>query len=497
MGYTHIELMPITEHPFDGSWGYQTIGYYAVTSRYGTPADFMYFVDHCHQNGIGVFSTGCPAHFPKDAHGLDYFDGTHLYEHADPRKGEHPDWGTLIFNYGRNEVRNFLLSNALFWLDKYHIDGLRVDAVASHALPRLLRARRASGCPTSTAARENLEAIDFLKQFNELAHLRTPGVLTMAEDSTAWPMVTRPTYLGGLGFDLKWNMGWMNDMLKYMKHDPIYRRYHHDQLTFSLMYAFTENFLLPLSHDEVVHLKKSRCWTRCPATAGRSSQRAPAVRLQVDPPRQEAALHGRGIRPVERMERGHSLDWHELEHESHRGLNNFVRDMAHLYKDEPALHAIDNSWDGFQWVNANDSENSILSFLRRGSHAEGDTPDEMVVICNFTPVPRYNYHIAVPHAGYYREVLNSDAEAYWGSNVGNAGGVWAHENQWGESGWELAVTVPPLAILILKPDPMPTEPPEAEASEQAVVPAEAVIGLEDIDAETPLLEAEDAASDKP
>lgn len=498
MGFTHIELMPISEHPFDGSWGYQTIGYYAVTSRYGTPADFQYFVDHCHKNGIGVLLDWVPAHFPTDAHGLGMFDGTHLYEHADPRMGAHPDWGTLIFNYGRNEVRNFLLSNALFWLDKYHIDGLRVDAVASMLYLNFSRPA-GSWVPNKYGGTENLDAIDFIRRFNELTHLEHPDVLTMAEDSTSWPGVTRPTFLGGLGFDLKWNMGWMNDVLKYMKYDPIYRHYHHNLLTFSLVYAFTENFLLPLSHDEVVHLKKSLL-EKMP---GDDWQKFASVRLligyQYTHPGKKLLFMGAELGQRAEWNEITSIAWQELDHESHRGLNNFVRDLAHLYKSEPALHAIENSWDGFQWVNANDSENSVLSFMRRGPQKQ----DEVVVICNFTPVPRYNYRLAVPHAGYYREVLNSDAGAYWGSNVGNAGGVWAVENTWGDSGWELSVTVPPLGILILKPDHI--EDPQLEAAEPAVVendrkadatlpeaiePSDPRISLGEVDAGSPLLPAE-------
>jgi 1,4-alpha-glucan branching enzyme len=488
MGFTHIELMPVSEHPFDGSWGYQTIGYYAVTSRYGTPEDFQYFVDHCHRNDIGVLLDWVPAHFPRDAHGLAFFDGTHLYEHADPRLGSHPDWGTLIFNYGRNEVRNFLLSNALFWLDKYHIDGLRVDAVASMLYLNFSRPE-GSWIPNRYGGTENLEAIDFLKRFNELTHLEHPDVLTMAEDSTDWPMVTRPTFLGGLGFDLKWNMGWMNDMLKYMKYDPIYRRYHHNMITFSLIYAFNENFLLPLSHDEVVHLKKSLL-NKMP---GDSWQQFAGLRAllgyQFTHPGKKLLFMGTEFGQRNEWTEQKSLDWHELEYESHRGVHNFAHDLINLYKSEPALWQVDNSWEGFEWLAANDNENSIIAFVRKAAPTVDSGPptenalanppstvhrppstvnEEIVVICNFTPVARTDYRVPVPHAGYYREILNSDAGEYWGSNVGNAGGVWASEDHWADSGYALNLTVPPLGVLLLKagPGPMPVAQEEIEATNE-------------------------------
>ncbi|MEO5952308.1 MAG: 1,4-alpha-glucan branching protein GlgB [Chloroflexia bacterium] len=504
MGFTHIELMPITEHPYDGSWGYQTIGYYAVTSRFGTPEDFQYFVDHCHKNGIGVFLDWVPAHFPKDPHGLGMFDGTHLYEHADPRLGTHPDWGTLIFNYGRNEVRNFLLSNALFWLDKYHLDGLRVDAVASMLYLNFSRPE-GSWIPNKYGGTENLDAIDFLKRFNELAHLEHPGILTMAEDSTDWPGVTRPTFLGGLGFDLKWNMGWMNDILKYIKDDPIYRRFHHNLITFSLMYAFSENFLLPLSHDEVVHLKKSLI-NKMP---GDSWQQFAGLRLllgyQFTHPGKKLLFMGDELAQREEWNDFTSIAWHDLINESHQGVQNFVRDLANLYKNEPALHQIENSWDGFQWLNASDNENSIVSFLRR-SRDEGQGVREVVVICNWTPVARENYKIPAPRAGFYREVLNSDAGAYWGSNAGNAGGVWAVPDQWNETGWAIWLTVPPLSLLILKVEPTPVEQPVPEPTQEALpdpepaateeaqaeAAAEEPLGLNDIQDAGLLLEADDS-----
>ncbi len=450
MGYTHIELMPVSEHPLDRSWGYQTVGYFAVTSRFGTPTDFMYFVDCCHQAGIGVFLDWVPAHFPKDIQGLNYFDGTHLYEHADPRLGEQPDWGTLIFNFGRTEVRNFLLSNALFWLDKYHIDGLRVDAVAS--LLYLDFSRQPGGwVPNRFGGRENLEAIDFLKQFNELVHLEHPDTLTMAEDSTAWPMVTRPTFLGGLGFDLKWNMGWMHDMLDYMALDPIYRRYHHNWVTFSLMYAFNENFLLPLSHDEVVHLKHSLL-NKMPGDGWQqfANLRAFFGYMFTHPGKKLLFMGGDfGMRAEWSEER--SIDWHELEHGSHAGLHQYMRDLLHLYAAEKALWEVDESWEGFEWLLANDNENSVIAFVRRAR----DPDDLVIVVCNFTPNVRDYYCLPVPRPGYYREVLNSDAGIYWGSNVGNMGGVQAEAQGWAPSGYAVCLRLPPLGTLILKPDPLP------------------------------------------
>ncbi len=450
LGFTHIEMLPVSEHPYDPSWGYQTIGYYAITSRYGTPEDFMYFVDHCHRNGIGVFLDWVPAHFPKDIQGLNYFDGTHLYEHADPRLGEHPDWGTHVFNFGRNEVRNFLLSNALFWLDKYHIDGLRVDAVASMLY---LDYSRESGqwLPNRYGGRENLEAIDFIKRFNELVHMEHPDVLTMAEESTAWPMVTRPTFLGGLGFDLKWNMGWMHDMLDYMAFDPIYRRFHHNLITFSLMYAFNEHFLLPLSHDEVVHLKKSLL-SKMPGDGWQQFANLRALfGYMFAHPGKKLLFMGGELGQRREWSEGRGLDWNELEHESHRGLHAYVRDLAHLYASEPALSQVDNRWEGFQWLAANDSENSVIAFVRKAK----DPDDMVVVVCNFTPLARYDYRVPAPRKGFYMEIMNSDAAAYWGSNMGNMGGVEAQEDPWAESGYCIRLTLPPMGVLMLKPDPLP------------------------------------------
>ncbi len=444
-GFTHIELMPISEHPFDGSWGYQTIGYYAVTSRFGSPQDFMYLIDRCHQSGIGVFLDWVPAHFPKDQHGLGYFDGTHLYEHADPRQGEHADWGTFVFNFGRNEVRNFLLSNALFWLDKYHIDGLRVDAVASLLY---LDYSRPDGAwiPNKYGGRENLEAIDFLKRFNELVHAEHANILTSAEDSTAWPMVTKPTYMGGLGFDLKWNMGWMHDMLDYMEQNPIYRRYHHHSLTFSLVYAFSENYILPFSHDEVVHLKHSML-DKMPGDVWQKFANLRALYGYMwAHPGKKLLFMGCEFGQWKEWNEREALEWELLDNPSHAGMLKFVADLNRLYQTEPALHEIDDSWEGFQWLEARDSDNSTLSFLRRGRKPG----NELVVCCNFTPIPRYNYRIGVPRPGFYTEVLNSDAGEYWGSNLGNLGGRQSDEWAWGEQPYSISLTLPPLSTIILR-----------------------------------------------
>jgi len=447
MGYTHIELLPISEHPFDGSWGYQTIGYYAVTSRFGTPDDFKYFVDRCHQEGIGVIVDWVPAHFPKDAHGLAYFDGTHLYEHADPRKGEHLDWGTLIFNYGRNEVRTFLLSNAMFWADVYHVDGLRVDAVASMLY---LDYSRPEGewIPNEFGGRENLEAVAFLKKFNEIIHGEYPGVVTFAEESTAWPMVSRPTWLGGLGFTFKWNMGWMHDMLEYISKDPIYRKYHHGSLTFSLLYAFTENFVLPFSHDEVVHGKRSLL-DKMP---GPLWQKFANLRLlyafMTAHPGKKLLFMGGEFGQWREWDCNESLDWHLLEYADHRRLNDFVRDLNAVYRSEPALWQVDFTWEGFEWIDFHDSEQSIISFIRKG-----ESPDERVVcVFNFTPTPREGYRIGVPGGGYYREILNSDAAVYGGADMGNAGGVEAEPIPWQGQSASLVLTLPPLGALFLKRD---------------------------------------------
>jgi 1,4-alpha-glucan branching enzyme len=445
LGYTHIELLPIMEHPYDGSWGYQTLGYFAATSRYGSPTEFMEFVDRCHQAGLGIFLDWTPAHFPRDAHGLAYFDGTHLYEHSDPRQGSHPDWGTLVYNYGRNEVQNFLISNALFWLDKFHIDGLRVDAVASMLYLDYSR-KQGEWVPNRYGGRENLDAIDFFKRLNEVVHLRFPGVLTIAEESTAWPGVSRPTYLGGLGFSLKWNMGWMNDTLGYFSKDPVHRRYEHNKLTFSLLYAFSENFLLPFSHDEVVHGKNSLLHKM----PGDMWQQFANLRLllayQYAHPGKKLLFMGQEIAQRQEWSEARSLDWHLLQHESHRGIQRLVADLNRLLTGEPSLYQVDFDWLGFEWIDANDSDNSVYSFIRRGKQAD----DIIIAILNATPVVRYGYHIGVPRPGHYEEVLNTDAAQYGGSNVGNLGGMNAGELAWSGRRYSLALTLPPLAAVFLK-----------------------------------------------
>ncbi|MCH2595668.1 MAG: 1,4-alpha-glucan branching protein GlgB [Pirellulales bacterium] len=446
LGYTHLELMPVSEHPFTGSWGYQTVGYYAATSRYGTPEDFMYFVDHCHQNGIGVLIDWVPAHFPKDSHGLDTFDGTALYEHADPRQGEHPDWGTKIFNYGRNEVLNFLTSNALFWLDKYHIDGLRVDAVASMLYLDYSR-KDGEWVPNKFGGRENLEAISLLKEFNEQVHLQYPGTLTIAEESTAWGGVSRPTYLGGLGFSLKWNMGWMNDTLSYMRHEPIYRAYHHDELTFSLIYAFTENFTLPFSHDEVVHGKGSLL----DQMPGDLWQRFGNLRLlygyQWTHPGKKLQFMGGEIAQCNEWDCDSELQWDLLERESHQGIQKLVSDLNQIYRREPSLHEVDFESQGFEWIDSHNSHDSVLVYVRRAKNPE----DFVLVICNFTPVVRENYRLGAPVGGWYDEILNTDSAYYAGSNVGNGQGVYAEQSESHGRPYSFEVTLPPLGVIILKP----------------------------------------------
>lgn len=445
IGYTHVELMPIAEHPLDLSWGYQTTGYYAPTSRYGSPEDFMYFVDYCHQNGIGVILDWVPAHFPKDGFALSYFDGTHLYEHADPRSGEHPDWGTYIFNYGRNEVRNFLLSNALFWLKRYHIDGLRVDAVASMLYLNYSR-REGQWLPNEYGGNENLAAISFLKEMNEVVHHECPGAITIAEESTAWPMVSRPTYLGGLGFTFKWNMGWMHDTLEYIRTDPIYRRYAHYKLTFSLVYAFSENFVLSISHDEVVHGKGSLMGK----IAGDTWQKFATLRLlfgyQYTHPGKKLSFMGQEIAQWSEWSEARSLDWHLLDYPMHAKMQQWVRDLNQFYRQQPALYECDFTYAGFRWIEASDAEQSVFTYVR---YAE-DPSDFLIVACNFTPVPRYDYRIGVPALGHYAELLNSDAGIYGGGNIGNLGGADADPLPWHSWEQSLGLTIPPLGIVILK-----------------------------------------------
>jgi len=445
MGFTHIELMPVTEHPFDGSWGYQTTGYYSVTSRYGKPEDFMYFIDKCHQNGIGVILDWVPSHFASDDHGLRFFDGTSLYEHEDPRKGYHPDWSSLVFNYGRNEVKNFLIGSALFWLDKYHIDGLRVDAVASMLYLDYSR-KEGEWVPNIYGGRENLEAIEFLKYFNETVHLNFPGVLTIAEESTAWPMVSRPTYLGGLGFSMKWNMGWMHDTLEYFSKDPIYRKYHQNNLTFSLLYAFTENFILPLSHDEVVHGKGSLIGKMPGDNWQKFANLKVLYGYMFGHPGKKLLFMGNEFGQWREWDYNSSIDWHLLQYESHRSIQLFVRDLNRLLLNEPSLYEKDFEHTGFEWIDFNDAENSVISFIRKAKK-EGDF---LLFIFNFTPVARFNYRIGVPLPGYYKEILNSDSSVYWGTNLGNRGGLYAEKIPCHYRPYSLNLVLPPLSVLVFK-----------------------------------------------
>jgi 1,4-alpha-glucan branching enzyme len=446
LGYTHIELLPVAEHPFDASWGYQVIGYFAPTSRHGTPDDFAYFVDHCHQNGIGVILDWVPGHFPRDAHGLYRFDGTALYEYEDPRKGEHRDWGTMIFNYGRNEVRNFLTASGLFWLEKYHVDGLRVDAVASMLYLDYSR-EPGEWVPNEYGGNENLEAIGFLRRFNELSHQYHPGAITIAEESTAFPAVSRPTYLGGLGFTFKWNMGWMNDTLRYIALDPVHRKYHHNSLTFGLIYAFTENFVQVVSHDEVVHGKRSLL-DKMP---GDQWQKFANLRLYLGflytHPGKKLLFMGCDIGQWQEWSEARSLDWHLLQWEPHHKLQRYVADLNRLYRSEPALYQRDFDYRGFEWIDLHDWENSAISYLRRAA----DPSDHLVVVLNFTPVPRLGYRVGVPHHGHYAELLNSDASVYWGSNTGNAGGFHSEPLSWQGQPCSLNLTLPPLSISVFKP----------------------------------------------
>jgi len=446
MGFTHVELMPVCEHPFDASWGYQTVGYYAPTSRFGNPHDFMYLVDVLHRNGIGVIIDWVPAHFPTDGHGLGYFDGTHLFEHADPRQGKHPDWDTLVFNFGRREVTNFLISNALFWLEKYHIDGLRVDAVASMLYLDYAR-RDGEWIPNQYGGKENIEAIEFIRRFNARVYEEHPDVMTIAEESTSWPMVSRPTYLGGLGFGYKWNMGWMHDMLDYMSKEPIHRSFHHNRITFSMLYAFTENFTLPFSHDEVVHMKGSMI-SKMP---GDDWQKFANLRLlygyMTGHPGKKLLFMGGEFGQWSEWNHDHSIEWHLLEYPLHGGLQRWVRDLNTFYRGTPALYEVEFDYHGFEWIDCNDHQSSTITFLRRGRN-----PDDIVVFgCNFTPVPRHNYRIGVPRGGWYQEVLNSDAPLYGGSGQGNAGGAEAAPLPTHGRPHSLTVTLPPLGIVVFKP----------------------------------------------
>jgi 1,4-alpha-glucan branching enzyme len=446
MGFTHVEFLPVMEHPFYGSWGYQTTGYFAPTSRYGTPQDLMFLIDTLHQNGIGVILDWVPSHFPSDEHGLAYFDGTHLYEHSDPRQGFQPDWGSYIFNYGRNEVRSFLLSSATFWLDAYHADGLRVDAVASMLYLDYSR-RQGEWIPNVYGGRENLDAISFLRRLNEDVYQAFPGVQVIAEESTAWPMVSRPTYLGGLGFGLKWDMGWMHDTLEYFSHDPVFRKFHHGTLTFRMIYAFTENFLLPLSHDEVVHGKASLLGKMPGDDWQKFANLRTLLGYQYSQPGKKLLFMGGEFGQWREWQHNESLDWHLLQFAPHEGLKNWVADLNRCYRDEPALHQLDSVPEGFEWIDCNDSEQSVLSFLRRSR-----SPDETIlVVCNFTPVPRPNYRIGVPRGGFWKEILNSDSTQYGGSGWGNLGGVEAAPVACHGRTHCLSLTLPPLSVIFLKP----------------------------------------------
>ena len=444
MGYTHLELLPIAEHPFEGSWGYQITGYFAPTSRHGNPDDFRFFVDAAHQAGIGIILDWVPGHFPKDLHGLSEFDGTRLYEHSDPKQREHCDWGTLIFNFGRNEVRNFLIANALFWLDQYHIDGLRVDAVASMLYLDYSR-KAGEWVPNIYGGRENLEAIYFLQRFNEVCYGRFPGIMTIAEESTAWPGVSRPAHLGGLGFGFKWNMGWMHDFLRYMNREPVHRRFHQGEITFSLLYAYHEHFVLVFSHDEVVHGKGSLI-NKMP---GDEWQKFANLRLlyawMYAHPGRKLLFMGGEFGQWAEWNHNRSLDWHLLGGHLHDGLRRLVQHLNWLYTHEPALHELEDSHEGFEWIDFHDMDASVVSFLRKSSSGEF-----LVVLVNATPVPRVDYRIGVPQAGFYSEILNSDAETYGGSNTGNFGGVWAQHQGWQGHAHSLLLQLPPLAVVILK-----------------------------------------------
>lgn len=447
IGFTHVEFLPVTEHPFYGSWGYQTTGYFAPTSRYGTPQDFMFLVDHLHQNDIGVILDWVPSHFPSDEHGIGYYDGTHLYEHEDPRKGFHPDWQSFIFNYGRNEVRAFLISSALFWLDKYHIDGLRLDAVASMLYLDYSR-KEGEWIPNPYGGRENLEAISFLRKFNEEVYKNYPDVQTIAEESTDWPMVSRPTYVGGLGFGFKWDMGWMHDTLLYMSKDPIFRKYYHNNLTFRMLYAWHENFILPLSHDEVVHGKGSLL-RKMP---GDDWQKFANLRLLLGymyaQPGKKLLFMGGEFGQWDEWYHEKSLDWHLLNYEPHQGVKRWVEDLNRVYRQEPALYEQDFTPAGFEWIDCHDVDNSVVSFLRKGKQPG----DVLLIVANFTPVVRLRYRVGVPWGGFWKEILNSDATVYWGSGQGNLGGVEAEPIPCLGRSHSLNLTLPPLGILFFKPE---------------------------------------------
>jgi 1,4-alpha-glucan branching enzyme len=447
MGFTHIEFLPVMEHPFDGSWGYETTGYFAPTSRFGTPDDFMYLVDLLHQNGIGVILDWVPGHFPKDEAGLGYFDGSHLYEHADPRQGEHLEWNTLVFNYGRHEVQNFLISNAMFWFDKYHVDGLRVDAVASMLY---LDYGRPEGqwIPNQYGGRENIEAIQFLRALNEQLYAAFPDGMTIAEESTAWPLVSRPTYIGGLGFGLKWNMGWMHDVLDYMSQDPVFRSFHHNQITFGMIYAFTENFVLPFSHDEVVYGKGSMLGKM----PGDEWQKFANLRLlygfMFGHPGKKLMFMGDEFGQSKEWSHDGELEWNALQNPAHAGLKRWVRDLNTVYRGQPALYEQEFGPEGFEWIDCKDFQRSVISFLRQGKGGD----DRLLFVCNFTPMPRVNYRIGVPFGGKWKEILNSDAPLYGGSGEGNWGGLSATPLPIHGRPFSINVTLPPLGIVVFQPE---------------------------------------------
>ncbi|HEV3386901.1 MAG TPA: 1,4-alpha-glucan branching protein GlgB [Gemmata sp.] len=445
MGFTHVEVLPITEHPFFASWGYQVTGYFAPTSRFGTPQDFMYLVDTLHQNGIGIILDWVPSHFATDEFSLSIFDGTHLYEHADKRQGFHPDWGSYVFNYGRHEVRSFLLSSGLFWLDKYHIDGLRVDAVAS--MLYLDYSRKDGGwVPNQYGGKENIDAISFLRRFNEEVYRNFPDVQTYAEESTSWAMVSRPTYVGGLGFGYKWDMGWMHDTLKYCQLDPIHRKFHQNDLTFRMLYAYNENFILPLSHDEVVH-GKGPLWDKM---AGDEWQKYAGLRLlfayQWSMTGKKLLFMGGEIAQRQEWRHDASIDWHLLQYTPHKGMQNLVRDLNRLYQTEPALHELDSQPGGFEWIDCTDANSSTMSYIRRSK----TTDDIILVVLNFTPVPRDGYRIGVPGPGFWKEILNTDSGNYYGTNIGNNGGLYAEFVPFHNQKYSLLMNLPPLAAVFFK-----------------------------------------------
>jgi len=442
-GFTHVEMLPVMEHPFYGSWGYQVTGFFAPSSRYGHPQDFMYLVDYLHQQGIGVILDWVPSHFPSDEHGLTFFDGTYLYEHADPRKGMHPDWDTCLFNYGRNEIRSFLISNGLFWLDKYHADGLRMDAVASMLYLDYSR-KEGEWIPNQYGGRENLEAVEFIRRFNQEAYKAHPDIQMIAEESTAWPMATKPPYVGGLGFGFKWDMGWMHDTLRYFGQNPVYRKYHHNELTFRSLYSFSENFVMPLSHDEVVH-EKGSLLSKMP---GDYWQKFANLRLLMGymyaQPGKKLLFMGGEIGQWREWDHNRSLDWHLLNYDSHSGLLRWVEDVNRLYKNETALH-LDTEPAGYEWIDGSDADNSVIAFLRKAASGES-----ILVVCNFTPVLRRNYLVGVPAGGYWKELLNSDGKEYWGSGIGNLHGVHADPVPIHGREHSLNLTLPPLAIEFFK-----------------------------------------------